>query len=576
MMTFQNLLTKIPQWTLGKIPDGYTSKDIARITAINIFGLIIVSVAFVYSVVFYLDQDYYLFWVILSLAIFCSIPLVLNALSLFFISRNVYAVQAPVLVLLFTNLLGPAFGIQYFFVLLFSFPFVYFKSDETRRIILFYIYNVLCMTYFEFGGTLGFEEATFTPQIYQSLKITIFLMFVVMTFVLFFAFYMVIILDEQKIVKSRFEMDKAIHGRHEFLSAMSHEIRTPLNDVVTITNILNDNPEHKDRIAFINLLKQTSNNLLSITNDIMDFSELEANKSKLILKNRDLKKIINGLAQTYRSVSEQKGLKLSVEIDPGLDKYYLIDETKLTQVLGNLITNAINYTHEGIIQLTVNKGATEGFVDEITFEVSDTGTGITSNELEKIFESYAQIKTFINDSSKGSGLGLAIVKRLLKLYDSDITVESAPGIGSKFSFKLRLRKGKKSIEHKNSELSVLIDKRVLLVEDNNINAMVAEKLLENWGIYVTKKENGKEAVDALASNEFDFILMDLHMPVMNGFEAVKEIRKIENLGSIPIYALTADVLGDSNEELNGYFDGFLSKPIDKEKLQSIMVAAFSN
>ncbi len=576
MMTFQNLLSQIPQWTLGKIPDGYTSKDIARITAINIFGLIIVTVCATYSVIFFFQEDYYLFWICLSIAVFCAIPLFLNALSQFNISRTIYAIQAPPLVLVFTLLLGPGFGIQYFFVLLFSFPFIYFKTNETPRIILFYLYNVICMAYFEFGGTLGLEEAAFTSEMYLALKITIFLMFLIMAFTLFFAFYRVVIIDEQKFVKSTLDKEKAIHGQHELMAAMSHELRTPLNDVVTIVNILEENPEHRDRLAFIKLLKQTSNNMLSITNDIIDFSELEANKANLNLKSRDLKQVINGLVYTYRSIAEKKGLKLTTEIDHDLEKRYLIDETKLGQIIANLITNAIKHTDSGVVQLTVKKENSEGVMDDVCVEVSDTGKGIAAEKLEKIFENYSPIRTMLSDPSGSTGIGLAIVRRLLKLHDSDITVESAPGIGSKFSFKLRLRSSRKKPEGTSADIEKLLDKKILLVEDNMVNAMVAEKLLENWGLLVIKKENGQEALDALEQETFDFVLMDLHMPVMNGIEATQKIRLRESpYQNIPIYALTADIMVDSKDEFNDIFNGFLSKPIDKEKLQSILISTFS-
>jgi len=569
-------LDEIPGWLIKNLPDRLSIKDKARVLAINSFGLTIVIVGVIYAAVFKVQNDDFMFWTCLGIAGLCIIPPALNYFHFYDFARMLYVFQAPIFVLFFASILGSALGVQYFFVILFGFPFIYFKPNEKKRTIWFFIYTIFCLLYFEFGGPVGMEEATFTPQMFVTMKITVLSLFILMSCILFFVFHQIIIKDEQKLVRIKYEMEKANQVKQEFLATMSHELRTPLNAVVTITNILEENPEHKDKYAFLKLLKQSSNNLLSIINDILDFSKLEANKMKLELRSLDIRQTITSIAETYRSMAEEKGLNLSINLDSGLSKHYKFDDVKLGQILGNLISNAIKFTNDGEVTMSVFKEETEGYFDVIRFEVADTGQGIAPEELEDIFESFSQIKSVLTRNTGGTGLGLAIVKRLLKLQKSDITVESAQGIGSKFYFKLRLKVSGKVSNQKNKEFAPVLNKKVLLVEDNTVNAMVAEKLLENWGLIIHKAENGQIALDKFASEVFDFVLMDLHMPIMDGFEAARAIREGDYPNRyLPIYALTADVMGEGNEEFNKYFDGFFTKPIQKEKLQHVLVETLS-
>lgn len=575
-MISYRLFQKPPAWIINGQQDGLTPKDVARLIAINIFGGITVAICIIYSVIFHLNQNNFLFWISFSVGILFAIPIFLNYLNLFFVSRVLYTLQAPILVLTLATILGPNFGLQYFFVLLFGFPFIYFKAREKKWILWFFIYNLLCIVYYEFGGSQGFIETNFSPSVYLAMKITILALFLLMTFLLLFVFQKLIMLDEQKMVRTQFEKEKAVQVKQEFLSVMSHELRTPLNDIVTISNILDEKPDHKDRYAFLSLLKQNSINLLSITNDILDFNNLEANKTRLEIKSKNLQKTITDVVETYYSMADEKGLKLSLHLDSSLARFYKIDDVKISQILGNLINNAIRFTNDGEVVIAVKKEKTEGYSDIISFEVSDTGKGISPDKLESIFESFTQIKSVITHKTGGSGLGLAIVKRLLKLHNSDIVVESAPGRGSKFSFKIQLKTSRKLQDPKNKKLAVLTNRNILLVEDNTVNALVAEKLLENWGLNVQKEVNGQNAVETAKRNVFDFILMDLHMPVLDGVDATKTIREGSGPNrNTPIYALTADVMGEGNEKINKYFDGFFTKPLQKEKLQAVLIKTIS-
>ena len=401
-------------------------------------------------------------------------------------------------------------------------------------------------------------------------------MVIFFAFVLFYAFYQTIIKNEQRLIQTNLEIEKAHQIKQEFLATMSHELRTPLNAVVTITSLLDENPEHKDKLTFLKLLKHSSHNLLSIVNDILDFSKLEANKMKLEFSTLDIRDTLRKIVDTYSSMADEKGLNLVIDVDNEVGKTYKFDEIKLGQIIGNLISNAIKYTSTGEVRVHVEKFKSTGLFDELYFAVSDTGSGISAEDLSSIFESFTQIKSVLTRNTGGTGLGLAIVKRLLQLYGSDIGVESELNKGSKFYFSLNLKCSNKINLPENKQFKITDNKKILLVEDNAVNAMVAQKLLQNWGLNIETAANGQIAVEACQNEKFDVILMDLHMPVMDGFTATKTIREYSGPNKFaPIFALTADVMGENNQEYNKYFDGFITKPIQQEKLQAALMSRLS-
>lgn len=558
------------------LPERLSEKDKARVITINFFGLIISAICISYSLVFYFLNDSYLLFTSLSVGLVCIIPPALNYFKKFEISRVLYLFQAPIFVLIFSNVLGPGLNVQYFFVLLYVFPFVILRPNEPRSIRVFFVYNTICLILSEFFPIQFLDHAYFSETVYVLLKVTVLSMLILMAFVVYFAFQHIIIRDEELLVNTRFEREKASQVKNEFLATMSHELRTPLNAVVTITNILEENPDHKDRYAFVRLLNQSSNNLLSIINDILDFSQLESNKVKLELRTQDFRQVLNNIGNTYRGLAADKDLKFVLNVDHQLARYYKVDDVKLAQILGNLITNAIKFTARGEVLVNVKKEKSEGYFDTVLFEVSDTGQGMNASELGQIFESFTQIKSVITRNTGGTGLGLAIVKRLLHLYHSDIIAESAPGMGSKFYFKLKLKTSDDTGLLKNKKYAHILNKRVLLVEDNKVNALVAEKLLENWGLIIDIANNGQIALDKCSQEKYDLILMDLHMPVMDGYETARIIRETETANRrIPIYALTADVTGENTEGFDRYFDGFFTKPIQKDRLQNVLVTRLS-
>lgn len=372
--------------------------------------------------------------------------------------------------------------------------------------------------------------------------------------------------EKAEILEKKNRAEEASRVKQEFLSTMSHEIRTPLNAVITITSLLDERTTGEEK-KLIESLKFSANNLLLIINDILDFSKLDLGKVYLDLAPGDFHSLLANICNTYSSMADEKGINLQLSIDQNVSKYYLMDATKLSQILGNLVSNAIKFTDVGEVKLTVNLLSSNAQRDQLLVEVEDTGMGIPADFMGEIFDSFSQPRSFTTKKQGGSGLGLAIVKKLIDLHGSNIEVQSKQREGSKFFFQISLERSDKPKSASLVDSEALQGKAVLIAEDNMINAMVSMKLMKNWGLQATHAQNGLEAVEYSKNQIFDYILMDIHMPELDGFDAAKTIRTTINPNiSTPIFALTADITAHQRELFEPYFDGYLLKPIDKEKL----------
>ncbi len=377
--------------------------------------------------------------------------------------------------------------------------------------------------------------------------------------------------EKAAILEKKDIAEQSARIKQDFLSTMSHEIRTPLNAITTISSLLREKYVGNDK-NLIDSLSAASVNLLLIINDILDFTKLDNGKVTLDLRPSDLTTVLKRTITTYQLEANQKNIKLNLDLDPNLKGWYELDETKLSQVLNNLISNGIKFTEHGSVNLKVSRIKKEELKDSISFEISDTGVGIAEDFYDKIFESFAQPKSITTKKHVGTGLGLAIVKKILTIYGSKINFKSKVGNGTKFYFTLQLKRVSKVQEIPALEQNHLKGKRVLLSEDNQINAMVAMRVLSNWGIITDHVINGIEAVEKAKLLYYDFILMDIHMPELNGFDATKQIREHKNINQFtPIFALTADITAESREENSFHFNGFLSKPIEIKKLYETLM-----
>ncbi|WP_374948882.1 ATP-binding protein [Mucilaginibacter sp.] len=380
--------------------------------------------------------------------------------------------------------------------------------------------------------------------------------------------------EKAAIVEKQERAEQSARMKQEFLSTMSHEIRTPLNAVTTITSLITEKEAYDDEL--MESLKYASNSLLLVINDILDFTKLDTGKVEIENKPCPFGSLLDRIIKTYKTLAHKKGIELLLNIDPTLCDCYDLDETKLSQILGNLISNAVKYTDSGSVTVSVKKTLAGTSADTLCFSVTDTGTGIPEEFFEEIFETFSQPKSITTRKQGGSGLGLAIVKRLTALYNSEVKVQSKLGEGSMFSFDLVLKRGNSTPVTTPPAQADLKGKTVLLAEDNLINAMVARKLLSNWGMVSEHALNGLQAVEKAQLKAFDFILMDIHMPEMNGYDAAATIRSGDNPNcQTPVFALTADITAENNDEYKGYFDGFLRKPIEIERLHTALSQALA-
>jgi signal transduction histidine kinase/CheY-like chemotaxis protein len=373
-------------------------------------------------------------------------------------------------------------------------------------------------------------------------------------------------IEKTEIIKKKNKAEYVAKAKQDFLSNMSHEIRTPLNAVITITNLLSEQSKEEDK-QLLDSLKFASNNLLMLINDILDFTKMETGKMLLEKSAHSLTDVLHKIKHTYNGMAREKGLLLNLHVPDDLDEAYEMDELKLTQILGNLLTNAIKFTDQGQVELSVKKVETSEKSVRLQFNVADTGSGIPEEFLGEIFDSFSQPKSVTIKKNKGSGLGLAIVKKLIELYKSDIHIKTKLGVGSIFTFDLLLNPCKKPKTITAHEIIQFKQMNVLLAEDNAVNTLVATKLLAKWGIHAECAKNGLEAVEKAKIKKYDIIFMDIHMPEMNGYDATELIRSNENVNNItPIYALTADITANVQTEYKHYFDGFLQKPIELNQL----------
>jgi len=381
--------------------------------------------------------------------------------------------------------------------------------------------------------------------------------------------------------------EKSSQAKSEFLSIMSHEIRTPLNAVIGMSNLLQMSNPRLDQKENLEILKFSATNLLALVNDVLDFNKIESGKVVFDKVSLNLDDLMQNVCGGQKIKAETKGLTFKLDVDTRLrNKTVFGDPTRITQIIFNLVSNAIKFTREGHIAVRATCVEDRHNMITVNFSVKDTGIGIEKDNLETIFEPFAQESISTTRQYGGTGLGLAIIKRLLELQGLKMNVVSKVGVGSEFSFSMEFpvstevvspRVENAPVNHSNDQLSNM---RVLIAEDNMVNVMLMKKLFAKWNIVPTIAENGERAVELVQYGNFDIILMDLQMPVMNGFDAATEIRKMPDprKANIPIIALTASALFDIRERVfNSGMNDYVAKPFKPnelfEKMQHLVEAS---
>ena len=364
--------------------------------------------------------------------------------------------------------------------------------------------------------------------------------------------------------------EKASQAKAQFLSTITHELRTPMYTVTGLTHLLLEEDPKPEQKEHLNSLKFSGEYLLSLINNILDLNKLEANKVEIEKAPFNLKKRIDGVLIALKKSAEVKNNNIHYEYDPTLPQDVLGDSLKISQILINLISNSIKFTENGDIWVRVKNAEKSAKKVVVHFEVEDTGDGISKKKQNTIFESFSQGSLQINRKYGGTGLGLSIVKNLLELMGSKIFLESKLGEGSKFWFNISYEIAEtesKPTDFKNLEVvlenDIFEDKAVMIVEDNKINQMITKKILEKKKMICTVVDNGLDAIKHANEENFDVILMDIHMPGISGIEATKKIREFNK--TVPIIALTAITIEENLEDFyKAGFNEFIPKPFNAE------------
>lgn len=369
--------------------------------------------------------------------------------------------------------------------------------------------------------------------------------------------------------------NEASQLKSAFLSNMSHELRTPLNAIVGFSELALKTSLNQKQRNYLSKIKVSSHILLGLISDILDLSKIEAGKLELEITTFNLEEVIQKAANQVSAKSQEKGLALMVIIDKDVPISLNGDSLRLGQVLLNLASNAVKFTDEGKVIIRVELLGNEGRSALLQFSVKDTGIGLTEQQIKKLFQPFTQADTSTTRKYGGTGLGLSISQKLVNLMNGDIWVESELGRGSTFFFttkiniadKKRLLHYRNSFENDTDYLPQLRGTRVLLVEDNEINREVAQEILREAGLIVTIASNGREAVDKVRSNAYDIVLIDIQMPIMDGYDATREIRKDPVYAELPIIAMTANaLLSDQEKCLQSGMNDHVAKPIDTNQL----------
>jgi PAS domain S-box-containing protein len=374
---------------------------------------------------------------------------------------------------------------------------------------------------------------------------------------------------QQQLIKSKEAAEFGKKAKETFLANMSHELRTPVNGIIGLTNMLRKTDITDQQKGLLDMMETSSRSLLGVINDVLDISKIEAGKFSIVRAPANLRDIVKGVYGLLKFNADEKNIEFLLNVEDNVPETLMVDSLRLNQILMNLINNAIKFTDRGFVQLTVTLMQRDKDNAKIKFSVKDTGIGIASHRLNKIFESFEQAEEDTANRYGGTGLGLTIVKKLVELKGGELNVKSKTGKGSEFNFTNWFTVAPTPINNpepkSDKALVPFINVKALVAEDNMINQFMLAKMLKDWNIEYEMVDTGDKVIEKLNATDYDLILMDTHMPGMNGYQAARTIRMdfAEPKRSVPIISLSAAVFEQEHQEaISAGMNDVLSKPFE--------------
>jgi signal transduction histidine kinase/CheY-like chemotaxis protein len=561
-----NIFNKITN--LGVV-DGIKIEEAKRIKLTNILG-IIPLLTYIYFIYFGITNQYYFPIIICTcLTFFVCIGLYLNYKQRYGIAKLILFSANSAVVFITYNCLNIDYSIvTYFFPLMIAYEMVFDAKKELKTFLPAFSFTVFCfIACFIFPKYL-FYSYTMTDDILKTSIILNYVYPFIISLLFIFTIINIHSKTQDKLLKAIEEAENANKAKSEFLSNMSHELRTPLNGIIGTTNLLIHESATKSQKKYHEVLQHTSDHMLHLINHILDFSKINEGKINLDRNPFNVKHTITKLCRVYLAQNTQESVQFLFEIDNELDRSVIGDDLRLKQILFNLLSNSFKFTKRGTITLKAKLLKSTSDVLSINFCVEDTGIGIKPEQFQKIFESFEQADTSTTRNFGGTGLGLSISRELVKLFGSSLKVESEYKKGSSFCFDIEMEINKEIVNNEaklsdaNKKITGL---NILVAEDNKVNMMVLLTFLKRWDVSFTEVTNGALALKEFQKNDFDLILMDLEMPVMDGYTAIKEIRKLDS--NIPVIAFTAALYDNMILDLKEKgFDDYLHKPFNPTDL----------
>jgi signal transduction histidine kinase/CheY-like chemotaxis protein len=554
-------------FNIGVTPN-HTRNEASKIKLINVLAFVPLPVflfSTIYCFIFNYDRIVYTNGIA---ALAMSLILWFNYKQQYSLAKTIFVCANALIILIYHKLMDNEPSMFFYFFPLILCFLLFYKPKEEKFFLYFTVFfTVACILFTLFLPASFFEPTPLSAELhlfinrFNSIICTIIL--VLYTYYIFRTNTR----NEKQLIAAKELAEEASKAKAIFLSNMSHELRTPLNGIVGTANLLNVD-EPKEVKQHVIVLKNLSEHMMGLVNNVLDYSKIESGKLTLYNIVFNINELVQKLFSTFDYQFKAKGVQYKIDMDPSLKEINVFsDDLRLQQILNNLISNALKFTHEGevVLNTTLVKKDTE--YATILFNVVDNGIGIDEKQLESIFESFNQGDSATTRRYGGTGLGLSISSNLVKLFDSKLHLSSKIGKGSNFYFTIKfpLYKSDAILSTHKTDTTELKDIKILIAEDNPINMMVAKKILQKWGAIVEEAANGQIAVEKCKVQQFDVVLIDLEMPEMDGKTAVKAINQLPI--KMPAIAFTAAMYENMEADLlsSGFVD-YVLKPFQPDTL----------